>query len=107
MILLSAKRPTREEKKSAFGRAHLRIASSLYRNTFMAVGLVLLAGASQLAGQTVQNPGIVVYGAGASPVEFAHQMGATSTPPPQTVRVYSAPANVQFTATAQTLTGGG
>jgi len=72
----------------------------------LAFGLVLLAGAGQLAGQTVQNPGLVVYGAGANGIQFAHQTG-TATPPAQTVRVYSAPANVQYTATAQTNTGGG
>jgi len=73
----------------------------------VALSLVLLAGASRLAGQTGQNPVLVVFGTGANDsLQFAHQI-STTAPPAQVVRVYSAPNNIPFTATAQTTSGGG
>src|SRR5688572_3105945 len=63
----------------------------------------MLPTAAPLASQTTQNPILVLH----NNLQFAHQAGAAAAPPPQTVRVYSAPAAVQFTATAATQTGGG
>jgi uncharacterized protein (TIGR03437 family) len=77
----------------------LRIASTLYRGAASSVGLaLLLAAALPLA---AQNPVIAVH----NTLQFAHQTGAAA-PPPQTMRVYSAPANVQFAASVSTTAGG-
>lgn len=81
----------------------MRIASTLYRSATAALGLVLiLAGAAPLAAQTTQNPFLVLHNS----LQFAHQAGTTA-PPPQTIRVYSAPPSIPFTATVTTTTGGG
>ncbi|MBC8164893.1 MAG: hypothetical protein H7Y20_03350, partial [Bryobacteraceae bacterium] len=77
-----------------------------HRNTWMALSLVLLAGASRLAGQTAQNPVLVVFGSNPDAIQFSHQIGTTN-PLPQSVRVYSGPPNVPFTATANPQTVGG
>lgn len=81
----------------------MRIATSLQRNTWMALSLVLLAGGNHLAAQTPPaTTDLVVY----NNLQFAHQV---NTPPPaaQSVRVYSAPANVPYTATVATQPPGG
>lgn len=82
----------------------MRIASTLYRGTMATLGLVLLmSGATTLSGQTPENPQLILH----NTLMFAHQINATSLPQPQTLRVYSNPASVGFTATVSTTTGAG
>lgn len=74
----------------------MRIATQLRRNSWLSLSLVLLAGAAQLAAQTAQAPALAVA---TQNLRFTHQIGATA-PPPQTLRIFSAPNQVPFTATA-------
>jgi uncharacterized protein (TIGR03437 family) len=70
----------------------------------MALALVLLAGSAVAFGQTAQAPEISFI----QTLFFAHQgTGGATAPPAQTVRVFTVPSNIQFTATATTQSGGG
>jgi len=73
----------------------LKVPTQLQRSSILAAGLVLLAGASGLFGQTVQNPDFSVPTTG---LFFAHQAGVQTAPRPQSIRIYSGPASVNYTA---------
>lgn len=67
-----------------------------------ALALLALIAASQLAAQTAQAPAFSFQ----TQLQFSHQAGAAA-PPAQTVRIYTNPGNLAFTATAATQSGGG
>ncbi len=81
----------------------MKVSNRLQRNSLLTTGLLLLAGASGLLGQTTAQPFLVLP---TGNLHFAYQTGR-AVPAPQTVRIYSAPENVSFTATATTNAGGG
>lgn len=81
----------------------MKVSNRLQRSSVLAAGLVLLAGASGLFGQTAAQPALVLP---TGNLYFAYQTGRAA-PQSQTVRLYSGPENVNFTATATTTAGGG
>jgi len=68
------------------------------------LGLALVAGANGLWAQTTQAPSLIVP---TTNLNFAYQVGQGAPAPAQTIRVFSNPQPVSFTATVQTTSGGG
>jgi uncharacterized protein (TIGR03437 family) len=78
----------------------LKIANGLSRNLAATSGLLLLVAAGQLAGQTA-NTALT-----SNSLQFSHQQNSLTTPPAQSVRVFSAPSSLTYTASAVTNGGG-
>src|SRR3954454_22726821 len=74
------------------------------RRTGLAAGLLLLAGVPALRAQSAGSPILTLP---TNTLNFSFQSpGQTTLPPAQTVRLFSTPAGVPFTATVATTAGG-
>ncbi len=85
----------------------MRNLREIQRKTGVLLGLALVAGANGLWAQTAQSPTLTVP---TTTLNFVYQVGQAAPAPAQTtqtIRVFSVPQPVSFTATVQTLTGGG
>lgn len=85
----------------------MRNLREIQRKTGLVLGLALVAGANGLWAQTTQAPSLTVP---TNTLNFAYQVGQAAPTPSQstqTIRLFSVPQPVNFTATVQTLSGGG
>lgn len=78
----------------------MTVSNLLQRKSILTAGLLLLAGASGLFGQVTASSLVVAT----SNLAFTYQTG-TAAPPPQTLRIYSAPAGATYVATVSTTNG--